>query len=62
VAESIRAFISENPDKTVPSSFPTNVTGADMAKVLRERQVKHTEMLRGHNRLHDRWPVLCCES
>ena len=46
VAESLRSFIAENPDKTVAVLLPTNVTGAEMAKVLRDRQVKHTEMLR----------------
>ena len=46
VAESLRTFIADNPDKTVAVLLPTNVTGAEMAKVLRDRQVKHTEMLR----------------
>ncbi|MEP7273211.1 MAG: ATP-dependent helicase, partial [Acidobacteriota bacterium] len=46
VAESLRPWLEANPDKTVAILLPTNVTGADMAKVLRDRQIKHTEMLR----------------
>ncbi len=46
VAESVRVWLAENPEKTLAILLPTNVTGAEMAKVLRERQIKHTEMLR----------------
>ena len=46
VAESLAGWLAENSDKTVAILLPTNVTGSEMAKVLRERQIKHTEVLR----------------
>ncbi len=46
VAESVGAWLAGNPDKTVAILLPTNVTGAEMAKVLRDRKIRHTEILK----------------
>lgn len=46
VAKSVRAWLADNPDKTVALLLPTNASGAKMSEVLRAQQIPFVEVLR----------------
>jgi DNA helicase-2/ATP-dependent DNA helicase PcrA len=46
VAKSVRAWLAENPEKTVALLLPTNAAGAKMSEVLRKQQIPYVEVLR----------------
>ncbi len=46
VAKSVRAWLAENPEKTVALLLPTNANGAKMGEELKKLKVRHVEVLR----------------
>ncbi len=46
VAKSVRAWLANNPDKTVALLLPTNANGAKMGELLQAQQIPHVEVLR----------------
>ncbi|MBL8167354.1 MAG: ATP-dependent helicase [Acidobacteria bacterium] len=46
VAKSVRAWLADNPDKTVALLLPTNANGAKMGELLQQLKIPHVEVLR----------------
>lgn len=46
VAKSVRAWLKDNPEKTVALLLPTNANGAKMGELLQNLKIPHVEVLR----------------